>query len=251
MKSHCVNDITVFFRASDPVGAWVHPEVHKREGYYIDQKKGSRRNKDHFTRQDKRSSLKAELRPGARFGRIFQRYLVVFGQTVIRAPGRFYLITKARRPRTRCLRHAIASSYARAAVSPIAAARSSRCATAGTRSRLAVWLLPPASALPRFGREMGTGRMTFEQAQHAIATDWIAAYQPMLHSRVRIGQSRCPCARASIVKARYTGIARGASRYLSTPEARPSSRRQPQRVGEVEEFEFARVAGQRIQVSTR
>jgi hypothetical protein len=40
--------------------------------------------------------------------------------------------------------------------------------------------------IERYLNEVHAGRMTFEQAQHAIATEWIAAYQPMLHSRVRI-----------------------------------------------------------------
>ncbi len=45
--------------------------------------------------------------------------------------------------------------------------------------------------IERYLDEVHAGRMTFEQAQRAIATEWIAAYQPMLHSRVRIdGQSR-------------------------------------------------------------
>ena len=40
--------------------------------------------------------------------------------------------------------------------------------------------------IERYLNEIHAGRMTFEQAQHAIATEWIAAYQPMLHSRVRV-----------------------------------------------------------------
>jgi hypothetical protein len=43
----------------------------------------------------------------------------------------------------------------------------------------------------RFLNEVNTGRMTFEQAQHAIGSEWIAAYRPMPHDRARIrGQSR-------------------------------------------------------------
>ena len=43
----------------------------------------------------------------------------------------------------------------------------------------------------RFLNEVNTRRMTFEQAQHAIGSEWIAAYRPMPHDRARIrGQSR-------------------------------------------------------------
>jgi len=43
----------------------------------------------------------------------------------------------------------------------------------------------------RFLNEVNTGRMTFEQAQHAIGSEWIAAYRPMPHDKARIrGQSR-------------------------------------------------------------
>jgi hypothetical protein len=37
----------------------------------------------------------------------------------------------------------------------------------------------------RYLNEVRAGRMTFEQAQHAIATEWIAAYQPVPHSSAR------------------------------------------------------------------
>jgi hypothetical protein len=40
--------------------------------------------------------------------------------------------------------------------------------------------------IERYLNEVRAGQMTFEQAQHAIATEWIAAYQPMLHSSARI-----------------------------------------------------------------
>lgn len=40
--------------------------------------------------------------------------------------------------------------------------------------------------IERYLNEVNAGRMTCEEAQHAIATEWIAAYQPMLHSRVRL-----------------------------------------------------------------
>jgi uncharacterized protein with PIN domain len=35
--------------------------------------------------------------------------------------------------------------------------------------------------IERFLNEINTGRMTFEQAQHAIAREWIAAYEPIVH----------------------------------------------------------------------
>jgi hypothetical protein len=45
-------------------------------------------------------------------------------------------------------------------------------------------------------KEVYAGRMTCEEAQHAIATEWIADYQLALHSRARI--DRHPVARALI-----------------------------------------------------
>ena len=45
--------------------------------------------------------------------------------------------------------------------------------------------------IDRFLNEVNAGRMTFEQAQHAIGSEWIAAYGPIAHNRDRIeGQSR-------------------------------------------------------------
>jgi len=45
--------------------------------------------------------------------------------------------------------------------------------------------------IDRYLNEVNAGRMTFEEAQHAIANEWIAAYRPMPHDRARIeGQSR-------------------------------------------------------------
>jgi hypothetical protein len=41
--------------------------------------------------------------------------------------------------------------------------------------------------IERYLNEVNAGRMTFEQAQQAIATEWIAAYWPMLHSGARTG----------------------------------------------------------------
>ena len=38
----------------------------------------------------------------------------------------------------------------------------------------------------RYLNEVRAGRMTFEQAQRAIATEWIAVYQPVPHSNARI-----------------------------------------------------------------
>jgi hypothetical protein len=38
----------------------------------------------------------------------------------------------------------------------------------------------------RYLNEVCAGRMTFEQAQRAIATEWIAVYQPVPHSSARI-----------------------------------------------------------------
>jgi hypothetical protein len=40
--------------------------------------------------------------------------------------------------------------------------------------------------IDRFLNEVNAGRMTFEQAQHAIATEWIAVYQPVPHSNARM-----------------------------------------------------------------
>jgi len=42
----------------------------------------------------------------------------------------------------------------------------------------------------RYLNEVDAGRMTFGQAQHAIAIAWIATYHPMRHSKVRIGRLR-------------------------------------------------------------
>jgi hypothetical protein len=45
--------------------------------------------------------------------------------------------------------------------------------------------------IDRFLNEVNTGRITFEQAQHAIGSEWIAAYGPNLHAKARMGgQSR-------------------------------------------------------------
>jgi hypothetical protein len=45
--------------------------------------------------------------------------------------------------------------------------------------------------IDRYLNEVNAGRMTFEQAQHAIGSEWIAAYGPIAHNRDRIeGQSR-------------------------------------------------------------
>jgi len=41
--------------------------------------------------------------------------------------------------------------------------------------------------IDRFLNEVNTGRMTFEQAQHAIGSEWIAAYGPIPHNRARVG----------------------------------------------------------------
>ena len=40
----------------------------------------------------------------------------------------------------------------------------------------------------RFLNEVNTGRMTFEQAQHAIGSEWIAAYRPIPRNRTRVGR---------------------------------------------------------------
>jgi hypothetical protein len=42
--------------------------------------------------------------------------------------------------------------------------------------------------IARFLNEVNTGRMTFEQAQHAIGAEWIAAYGPIPHNRARVGR---------------------------------------------------------------
>ncbi len=37
--------------------------------------------------------------------------------------------------------------------------------------------------IERYLNEIHAGRMTCEEAQHAIATEWIAAYRPIMHGR--------------------------------------------------------------------
>ena len=45
--------------------------------------------------------------------------------------------------------------------------------------------------IDRFLNEVNTGRMTLEQAQQGIGSEWIAAYGPIVRDRARMGrQSR-------------------------------------------------------------
>lgn len=43
--------------------------------------------------------------------------------------------------------------------------------------------------IDRFLNELNAGRMTFEQAQQAIGSEWIAAYGPISRNRTRVGKA--------------------------------------------------------------